>query len=82
VNTATTPTPPPPASAHRTDVDASEPKGWRLTLRHEPDAVPGPVRLRGALKALLRVHHLRCVAVEVIGDPDPARPHPPEWPDR
>lgn len=55
-----------------------DPDHIRLTLRALPDPVPADVRLRRALKALLRVYGFRCVKVE--GAAGEAAP-PPALPD-
>jgi hypothetical protein len=39
---------------------------YRLTLRPLASDVPVPVRLRGALKRLLRTYQFRAVAVEEV----------------
>jgi hypothetical protein len=48
----------------------------RVTLRPLPGAVPAAVRLRRALKCLLRAFALRCTALEVV-PAGPDLPVPP-----
>ena len=43
--------------------DDDDDDDWLLTLRPMPDPVPATVRLRRALKTLLRAFKLRCVGM-------------------
>jgi hypothetical protein len=43
----------------------------RLTLRPLPSDVPVDVRLRKALKGLLRAHGFKCLLVEDVGPGEP-----------
>lgn len=42
----------------------------RLTLTSAPCDVPFPLRLRQALKSLLRSYRLRCIEIEWLDDPE------------
>jgi hypothetical protein len=46
----------------------------KLILRPLPDDVPVAIRLRAALKRLLRSYHLQCVHVEDVPAVAPDRP--------
>jgi hypothetical protein len=50
---------------------------YRVTLVPLPGGAPGLVRLRQALKSLLRIHRLRCRSVEEI-EPEAPPPKPSE----
>lgn len=41
---------------------------WALRLKAMPDSVPGPVRMRRALKTLLRSFGLKCVEIAEVND--------------
>jgi hypothetical protein len=49
-----------------------EGRDYVLRLVALPDGVPAAVRLRRALKTLLRAYRLRCVSVEEVQAPAPA----------
>ena len=54
---------------------------YRVTLRTVPRAGPAELRLRRALKVLLRAFGLKCVSVEEVpppSDPAPAAPPAPD----
>jgi len=45
---------------------------FKLTLQTLPGSVPAIIRLRGALKTLLRAFGLKCISVEEV--PVPVKP--------
>jgi hypothetical protein len=50
------------------DADQAGAERVRLTLRETGPGPPAVVRLRGALKCLLRTFGLRCVSIEEVGE--------------
>jgi len=50
-------------------------RAYRLTLIPLPGGAPALVRVRQALKTLLRIHRLRCESVEEL-EPAAAQPSP------